>query len=108
MKISEIFEDPGKIESNLERIVDGPDPLRRAVNEAIDQSKRDQHENQLETMRKIGEKVIKRTKLGEMFPEHKLFRVSRNGKEEFREYLLDYGKFGILFDFRNDKVTTHT
>lgn len=110
MKLSEVFDTPVDLESKFRRIVDGPEPLQEAVEEAAGspEDRRSRHESLRNSLEEAGEEVIHRTNLGEIFSDHKLYRVSRNGRKEFREYLLDYGKFGILFDFRNDKATTHT
>lgn len=109
MKLSEIFKDPEELEGKFRKIVDGQDPLRRAVEEAADpENDPPRREIWRKKLEKAGEKVMDGTNLGEIFSERELLKVSRNGREEFREYLLDYGRFGILFDFRNDRVTTHT
>lgn len=109
MRLSEVFDSPEKLEAAFEKIVDGRNPLRRAVEEANNSEEGpSKRELRLKELKGAGKEVIKRTNLEEMFSEYKLIGISRNGKREFREYLLDYTRFGVLFDFRRDKVTTHT
>lgn len=109
MRLSKVFGDPKKLEATFEKVVDGLTPLQRAVEKANSpENGPSKRELRLKELKEAGKKAIKQTNLEEMFSEYKLIGVSRNGKREFREYVLDYGKFGVLFNFRRDKVTTLT